>query len=187
MANQPMAMQIKSLEKKLKAIAEKEIPRAAVSALNKVTKPAATEVGKVVAAEQNLPASIVRKQVVFNKATFNRRAAFIRSFTRGINVARLISPGTIAKRMATGTNKKGVTARGRTFAGAFINRVRRNQNVFVFERRNKSQRMPIDVLRIPIDEALLTHQLPIASYRFKQNFEKVYLHELRYRLSKYGK
>jgi hypothetical protein len=179
-------MQIKSLEKKLKAYAEKEVPRAAVTALNKVAKPAATEVAKSVASKQNIPAKLIRQQVVFNKATFNRRAAFIRSFTRGINVARLLSPAAIAKKMATGTSKRGVTAKGRLFAGAFINRTRRNGNVFVFEKRNKNQRMPIDVVRIPIDEALLELQLPIASRRFKELFEKYYLHELQFRISKYA-
>lgn len=183
----PLAQQIKALEKKLKAIAEKEVPRAAITAINKVAKPLAPAVAKAVAGKTNLPLKVIKPQVFFNQAKFNRRWAFIKSFTRGINVARLISPATLDKRMGTGTSKRGVTVRGRTLPGAFINRVQRNGNVFVFERRYKNQRYPIDVKRIPIDEALLEVQLPLAEKRFKENFSKFYLHELQYSLSKYGK
>ena len=180
----PIAKQIKALEKKLKAIAEKEVPRAAVTALNKTARPVVGAVAKAVAQKERLPASIVRKRVVFRKATFNARSAFVKSFTRGINAIRLLPDATIAKRMGKGTNKRGVTVRGRVMPGAFINRVRRNGNAFVFERRGK-ERFPIDVKRIPIDEALLEIQLPLARGRFNDHFHKFYLHELQYRLSKY--
>lgn len=180
-----LAMQIKRLEKKLKAIAEKEVPRAAVTALNKTARPIVGAVAKAVAQREKIPAKIIRKQVAFNKATFNSRSAYIRSFTRGISAIRLLSPGVIAKRMGTGTSKAGVRVGGRLLQGAFINRLRRNGNAFVFERRT-SKRFPIDVKRIPIDEALLAVQLPIARGRFNDNFQKFYRHELQYRLSKYG-
>lgn len=183
----PLKKQIQQLERKLKAIAEKEVPRAAVTALNKTARPVVGAVAKAVAQKEKLPASIVRKRVVFRKATFNARSAFVKSFTRGINAIRLLSDATIAKRMGTGTNKMGVTVRGRQLPGAFINRVRRNGNAFVFERRFKNKRYPLDVKRIPIDEALLALQLPIARGRFNDNFHKFYLHELQYRLSKYGR
>jgi hypothetical protein len=182
----PIAQQIKMLEKKLKAIAEKEVPRAAVTALNKVAKPVVGAVAKAVAQKEKLPAKIIRPRVVYRKATFNSRSAFVKSFTRGINAICLLSDATIAKRMGKGTSKKGVTVRGRVLAGAFINRVRRNGNAFVFERRGAA-RYPLDVKRIPIDEALLSIQLPLARGRFNEHFHKFYLHELQYRLSKYGR
>lgn len=182
-----LAMQIKRLEKKLKAIAEKEVPRAVVTALNKVTKPLANSIAKDVAAQAKLPAKLVRKQVVFNKATFNRRASYIKSFTRGINVIRLLPQSSIEKNMGTGTNRTGVTVRGHSFKGAFINRTRRSGNAFVFERRFKNQRYPIDVKRIPIDEALLKTQPRMARDKFRDQFNKYYAHELQFRLSKYGR
>jgi hypothetical protein len=181
-----LQVQIKRLEKKLKAIAEKEFPRAAVSALNKIVKPASNDVAKTVAARQKLPVKVVRQQVSIRKATFRDPSALVRSYTRGISVARLVSAATLVKRMGTGTNKTGVTARGKTYKSAFINRTRRNQKVFVFERLGKS-RFPLDVVRVPIDEALNDTQLKTVQSRYKNNFQKLYLHELNYRLSKYAK
>lgn len=186
MAN-PLSIQIKQLEKKLKNIAEKEVPRAAVTALNKVAKPLVGAVAKAVAQKENLPAKVIRPRVVYRKATFNSRSAYIKSFARGINAIRLLSDSTIARRMGRGTNKKGVLIRGRLMPGAFINRTRRTGNAFIFERRYRDKRYPIDVKRIPIDEALLAVQLPLARDRFAANFQKFYLHELQYRLSKYGR
>jgi hypothetical protein len=182
----PIAMQIQRLERKLKAIAEKEVPRAAVTALNKVAKPLVGAVSKAVAEKENLPVKIIRPRVSFRKASFNARSAYIRSFTRGISAIRLLSNQTIAKRMGRGTNSRGVVVRGRLLPGAFINRLRRNGNAFVFERRG-GKRYPIDVKRIPIDEALLAVQLPLARSRFNEHFHKFYLHELQFRLSKYGR
>lgn len=182
---EPMAMQIKRLEKKLKVIAEKEIPRAVATALNKVARPLIGTVAKAVAEKEKLPVKVLRPRVIHHKATANRNVTYIKSFARGINVARLLSNSVISKRMARGTNNKGVTVAGRRLPGAFINRVQRNGNVFVFERRFKNQRYPIDVKRIPIDEALLAVQLPLARDRFKNTFEKFYLQELNFRISKY--
>lgn len=181
----PMAMQIKRLEKKLKAIAEKEIPRAVASALNKVAKPLTTTVAKAVADKERLPMKLLRPRVIHHKATANKNVTYIKSFARGINAARLLSNSVIEKRMGRGTNRKGVTVAGRQLPGAFINRVGRNGNVFVFERRFRNQRYPIDVKRIPIDEALLSVQLPLARDRFRTTFDKFYIHELNFRLSKY--
>lgn len=180
-------MQIKRLEKKLKAIAEKEIGRAAVTALNKTARPLANSIARAVSVEEKIPVKLVRKQVVFNKATFNRRAAYIKSFTRGINAIRLLSPAAIERSMGRGTNKTGVNVKGHNFKGAFINRKRRSGNAFVFERRNKTGRYPIDVKRIPIDEALIRIQPRMARDRFRDQFNKYYAHELQFRLSKYGR
>ncbi len=182
-----MAMQIKRLEKKLKAIAEKEIPKAVTVALNKVAKPLTGTVAKAVAQKENLPVKLLRPRVIHHKATFNRSVTYIKSFARGINAVRLLTNASIEKNMGRGTGKRGVTVRGRQMPGAFINRVRRNGNVFIFERRYPTRRYPIDVKRIPIDEALLSVQLPLARDRFKATFEKFYVHELNYRLSKYAK
>ena len=181
-----MAMQIKRLEKKLKAIAEKENPRAVTAALNKMAKPLTTSVAKAVAQQEKIPVKVVRPRVVHHRATINRQATYIKSFARGINAARLLSDSRLNKSMGRGTSKKGVTVAGRNFKGAFINRVQRNGNVFVMTRRGKA-RYPVDVIRIPIDEALLSVQLPLARDRFRNTFEKFYLHELNFRLSKYVK
>ena len=182
---EPMAMQIKRLEKKLKSIAEKEIPRAVTSALNKVAKPLTGTVAKAVAERERLPLKILRPRVIHHRATANRSVTYIKSFARGISAVRLLSNAILTRRMGRGTNKRGVTVAGRALPGAFINRVRRNGNVFVFERRYRNQRLPIDVMRIPIDEALLSVQTPLARDRFRNTFEKFYLHELNYRISKY--
>lgn len=186
MANPSMAHQIKQLEKKLKQYSEKEVPRAVVVALNKVTKPLVGIIAKGVSEKEKVPAKLIRKQVVFNKATFNRRSTYIKSFARGINAIRLLSPASIQRNMGRGTSKAGVTVKGRLFAGAFINRTRRSGNAFVFDRRFNNKRNPIDVKRISIDEALLEIQPRMARDRFAEKFNSFYVHELQYRISKYA-
>jgi Prophage minor tail protein Z (GPZ) len=181
-----MQAQIKRLEKKLKAIAEKEIPKAVAAALNKAHRPSKSQVAKAVAQEEKLPASAINKQIFFNPASARKAVAQVRSFTRGINAIRLISASTIAKSMGTGTNKRGVKVRGRDYKGAFINRVQKNGSILVFQRRGKA-RTPLEVIRVPIEQSLKKNQLPIIKAKHLERFSKLYQHELSYRLSKYVK
>jgi Prophage minor tail protein Z (GPZ) len=183
--------QIKRLEKKLKDIAEKEIPKAVASALNKAHRPSKREVAKVVAQQEKLPAAIVNKQIFFNAASARKPVAQVRSFTRGISAIRLLSASTIAKRSGTGTNKMGVKVRGREFKGAFINHAKGGTtnsvtgwNYLVYKRVGKA-RLPVEVIRIPVEEALKNNQMPVLQAKHLERFAKLYQHELSYRLSKY--
>lgn len=179
-----MQAQIKRLEKKLKAIAEKEIPKAVAAALNKAHRPSKRDVAKAVAQEEKLPAAVINKQIFFSPANTRKPVAQVRSFTRGINAIRLISAATIVKSMGTGTNKRGVKVRGRDIRSAFINRSKKNDRILVFKRQGKS-RYPLEVIRIPVDQALKKHQLPVLQARHLERFSKLYQHELNYRLGKY--
>jgi len=190
-----MQAQIKRLEKKLKAIAEKEIPKAVAAALNKAHRPSKSQVAKAVAQEEKLPASAINKQIFFNPASARKAVAQVRSFTRGINAIRLISTSTVAKSMGTGTNKRGVKVRGRDYKGAFINRTTNNGSILVFQRIGKAltvkgwqkgkERYPLEVIRVPIEQSLKKNQLPIIKAKHLERFEKLYQHELSYRLGKY--
>jgi hypothetical protein len=182
-----MQAQIKRLEKKLKDIAEKEIPKAAASALNKVGKPTATEVGRKVSGKENLPVRTVAKQMYFEKASPKNMTASVKSYTRGINVIRLLSKGVLAGKMGTGTNKRGVSVRGRSYPGAFINRVKRGKNQALVFSRIGNERMPLRVERIDIQKHLIEYQLPTLKARHLDRFSKEYQRELSYRLSKYGR
>jgi thymidine phosphorylase len=176
--------QIKRLEKKLKDIAEKEIPKAVARALNKVGKPTATEVGRKVSAQEKLPVRTVAKQMYFNPATAKTMTASVKSYTRGINVIRLLSKGVLAKKMGTGTNKRGVDVRGRSYPGAFINRTKKSGQALVFSRIGLG-RTPLRVERIDIKKHLVEYQMPTLKARHLARFAKEYQHELSYRLSKY--
>lgn len=178
-----MQAQIKRLEKKLKAIAEKEIPKAVASALNKVGMPTATEVGRKVSALENLPVRVVANQMFFNKATPKTMTASVKSYARGINVIRLISKSVIAKKMGRGTHKQGVNVRGRSYPGAFINRKNGNK-ALVFTRIGR-ERLPLRVERIDIQRHLVEYQMPTLKARHLERFSKLYQHELNYRLGKY--
>lgn len=179
-----LQMQIKRLERKLKDYSEKAVPRAALVAINKTAKPIASQVAKAVGGQQKIPAKLVKQRIIFNKATFNRKSAYIKSFARGINVARLLTPAKLNKFMGTGNTKTGVAVAGGEIKGGFINTVRKNGRVFVFTRQGRA-RYHLDVQRIPIDEALLEFQLPISQARFEESFLKFYAHELAFRISKY--
>jgi hypothetical protein len=183
--------QIKRLEKKLKDIAEKEIPRAVASALNKAHRPSKREVAKAVAQQEKLPVVVVNKQIFFNAASARKPVAQVRSFTRAISAIRLLSASTIAKRRGTGTNKMGVKVRGREFKGAFINRAKGGTtnsvtgwNYLVYKRVGRG-RLPLEVIRIPIEQSLKKHQLPVLKARHLERFAALYQHELSYRLTKY--
>lgn len=181
-----LAKQIKGLERKLNEYAKVQVPRAAASALNKIVPKVRTGVVKTVTKEVKVPAKFLRKQVFAGRAKSNSLSAYVKSYLRPISLARLISPATLQKSRGRGTNRRGVRAAGQQFDGAFINVGKNNGRWYVLRRKGKS-RYPVEVINVRIDGSITANQLPIADRFIKSDFARLYAHELKFRLTKYGK
>lgn len=181
-----LASQINGLEKKLNNYAKVQVPRAAASALNKIVPKVRSGVAKTVTKEVKVPARFIRKQIFSSRAKSRSLSAYVKSYLRPISLARLISQATLQKRRGRGTNRRGVRAAGQQFDGAFINVGRKNGRWYVLRRLGKS-RYPVEVINIKIDSSITANQLPIAKRFHRADFARIYAHELKYRLEKYGR
>lgn len=181
-----LASQIKGYEKKLMGYAKVQVPRAAASALNKIVPKVRTGVVKTVTTEVKVPARFIRKQIFSSRAKSNSLSAYVKSYLRPISLARLISPATLAKSRGRGTNRRGVRAAGQQFDGAFVNVGKNNGRWYVLRRQGKP-RYPVEVINIKIDGSITANQLPIAKRFHRADFARLYAHELKFRLEKYGR
>ncbi len=174
---------IKRLAKKLNKISTVEVPRAAARALNR----SATTVRKLTVQDVSrglkLPAKEIRKRAFFSRANAKKQRAKITAYARDVSVISLLRGPTIDRFMGTGTNRKGVRARGRQFDAAFINQYRGRAQVF---RRLSNKSHPIEVVKIPINNPL-ARSLKLRSRRVMQtDFRRIFKNELQFRLKKYA-
>lgn len=184
MANS-MQSQIKQLERKLGEYSKTQVPRAAASALNKITPKIKAAVAKSVAEDVKVKQSILRKQVFTSRAKSNSLSAYVKSYLRPISAARLLTPARLKKSVGRGTNRRGVKVAGEQFDKAFVNIGRKNGRYYVLRRKGKS-RYPVEVINIKIDKSFTANQLPIAERFHRADFQRLYAHELNYRMTKYG-
>lgn len=174
--------QIYVLTQRLKKVAEKDVPLAASSALNKAAKRIDTRVVRGVAKSENIPNKLVRKKVFIRRSRPATQKARVRIYRTDISVISLISKGTVEAKMGTGTSKAGVTARGRRYPGAFINRQSgRSPQVF---KRDSSTRYPIRAIKIPIRKTVERITPVVAGRVMRNNYPEIYRQELNFRLSK---
>lgn len=185
MANPSMAQQIKELQKKLKQYSDKEVPRAARSAINKIAAKAKTEIVRTVSTEVKVKSSILKKQVFVSRAKGAGIRAYIKSYLRPILAARLLTDSVLQNAMGKGTNKRGVKVSGQQFDGAFINRGSRDGRIYVLQRKGAG-RYPLRKISIKIDGSMLANQLPIAKRFTEEQFQKELIRELQFRISKYA-
>src|SRR5690606_13400896 len=178
-----MAKQIKQLERRLKLYSDKHVPRATASALNKVTAKAKTRLSQTVVKEVRVPARILKKQIFTGRAKSNSLSAYVKSYLRPISAARLLTEARLAKAAPRGTNRRGVRVAGQQFDGAFINLGRKNRRYYVFQRKNEA-RYPVKILAIAIDKSITAEQLPIAERIHREEFLRLYRHELAFRAGK---
>lgn len=116
-------------------------------------------------------------------ATSKRQTAELRGFVRPVSASALLTKSQIAKKLGTGTNKRGVTAKGYQWQGAFIQRGK-SDNIHVFK-RSSAKRLPIEVIKIPVDDAAKRIVPKVVSRVMKNNYRRLLAQDLRYRISKY--
>jgi hypothetical protein len=142
--------QIARHAKKLRKIARIEVPRANARALNTVAKRTESRSARGISKETRIPQKTIRNRIAIAKATARKQYARIKHYVRPISAVQLLTKSQIQNKLGTGTNRKGVRAKGYQFAGAFIQKGA-GGNIHVFQRKG-SARLPIEVVNIPIDK-----------------------------------
>lgn len=172
---------IKKLEKKLNAIAKKEVPKANYSALNKSSARIKTAVVKQVANRTGIKQKTLKKKVFSSKATLKKGFVRMRHYREGVP---LISQG-------ARQNRKGVRALKTQFAGAFIATptIRAKRGNFrgkpqVFKRKGKG-RYPLEVLKKSIKNDVDNVFPRVTKVVFAREYEKLLKHEFEWRIKKY--
>ncbi|SEQ49142.1 Prophage minor tail protein Z (GPZ) [Amphritea atlantica] len=175
--------QIDQLKRKLSAYKTIEVPRAASSALNKTIKASETRTVRGVAKAINVPQKYVRKRIYIKRSTARTLQSRLRSYYRGISVIDLNAKDT-GKGGWSQRKGKGVKTSGkRQYSNAFIARGTNNQ-LHVFQRTGTA-RLPVDVVRIEIQQHVDVIAPKAAEREMRQGFERRLIHDLKWRLSKY--
>ena len=175
--------QIKSYIKKLRKIKGVEVPRANASALNKVSRTARARSVRGVSAETRVPQKLLRKRIFLNKATAKKQSAQIKNFVKPVSASGLLTKNQIDKKLGTGTNRRGVTAKGYKWQGAFIQRGK-NENIHVFRRKGK-KRLPIEVIKVPINASAQRVVPKVVRRLMKTDYPRLLKQDLKFRLSKF--
>lgn len=181
MRDRELEVQVARLSKKLLAISARDVPASTSSALTKIARKVRTRIVRGVSKAERLPAKVVRKKVYTKPSTLKSQKSIITVYRDDISVVSLLTPATIAKKMGTGTNRKGVTVRGRTFQGAFIQTASRAVQVF---KRDGRAKYPIDKQTIPIDEAVDKIAPRVTRRVYQKEFLPEVKRELKFRLDK---
>jgi hypothetical protein len=173
--------------------AEREIPRASASALNKITAKAKTHLVRTVSKDVKVPSKILNKQIFTSRASTNSLRAYVKSYLRPIAASRLLTAAVLNKSRGKGTNRRGVRVAGQQFDGAFINLgiapgrgASKGERYYVLRRVGKD-RYPLEQITIKIEETLFRNQLPIAQRFMRDEFQRELIRQLTYRIGKYVK
>lgn len=175
--------QIKSYISKLGKINSIEVPRANASALNKVGGLSKTRIVRGVSKQAKVPQKEVRKRTYLSRANAKRQRAFLKVYARPVTAAKLLTKGQIAKKLGTGTNKQGVTAKGHVWLGGFIQKGPKG-NVHVFQRKGSS-RLPLERSEVAIDRAAKRITPIVVSRVMRSDYRRLLQHDLDFRLKKY--
>lgn len=185
MSDRQLDRQIKSLIRKLRDIKRIEVPRANAAAINNVGKLSRTRIVAGVAKETRIPQKEIRRKSYLNRATARKPTARLTGYVKPISAVRLLTKGQVTNRIGTGTNKKGVKAKGYDWPGAFLQRGARG-NVHVFK-RSGSSRYPIKVVTVDVEKPFRRVMGVVPQRLMKSEYRRLLQHELQYRLTKYTK
>lgn len=174
---------IASYAKKLNKIKSIEVPRANASALNKVAKTIRARSVKGLNKETRIPQKLLRKRVFLGKATAKKQTAEIKNYVKPVPASALLTKNQIATKLGTGTNRRGVKAKGYEWRGAFI-QPGKNENIQVFKRRS-NKRLPVEAIKVPIDSQAQIIVPKVARRAMKSNYRRILENDLRFRLRKY--
>lgn len=185
MASNNLDRQIKSLVRKLHKIGKVEIPRAYAKALNNTGNIAKTEINKTVGKETRLGTKIVRNRTFLRRARAKKPLASVRLYVAPISAVSLLTKNQIANKLGTGTNKKGVKAKGYFYKSAFI-QPGLHGKIHVFKRKSKA-RYPLKKQVVEIKPIFKRRAPQIVRSVFKARFSGKLKHELSFRLQKHLK
>ena len=178
----------------LDTISNSILKKAATTALNTTTRRVMTQVVKQVAKNTKVPQKVIRKRTKLrSKANYDDLTAVIEIFTKPVPAIHLLTNQRIVSSMGTGTNKRGVTARGRTFEKAFIQRGN-YRNIHVFKRIGQFKNVPgprggtrkekIDVVKIDVHEFVDSALSENLNKVVADVFPKILAHEIKRRVER---
>jgi len=165
---------IKRYASRLSSYKNRDVRQAAATALSKTTAKAKTRSIRGIAKSTKLPVNIIRRKIYVKRAKVSRLRAALKAYRTPVSLMRL-RPKQTSRRRRNG----GVRAGKHFVRGAFI--VNGKQ---VFKRIGKG-RLPIEVQRIKIEKVVEEVSITVCKRVMKQEFKRIMLHELKYRLSKY--
>ena len=166
--------QIKSLEKKLTKIAQVDTDRAYSSAINKTANSIKSHVVKKVSGDVKITQKNIRRKIYVKRSTPKTGMAKLYFYGRAVNAI-----NTNFSKTAKGYKIAG-TFRPRTF---FAKSPTANKHL-IFQRRG-AERLPVDVVKIPINEAVQKHAMPTIKERMNNYFYKTLKAEFNARLKGY--
>ncbi len=181
-----LEQQIKQRAKKLNQISKHEAPRASAAALNKTSRMIVPRVIRKVSTEKKVPQKILRKRTFVSRATPRKQRAKIYGYAQAVAAVSLLKTTQLLKHARRGTNRRGVRVAGQQYDGAFIN-VLRKSGRFQVLRRTTDGRYPLEVIKIPIEDSYERALSTISQQKMKTEFRRLLMHELDYRLNKYGR
>lgn len=175
---------VRKLARKLSDISQTAVPKADYAALRKTSSRIKTRVVKDVAGDVKVPQKHIRKRLYTKvKVTRDYRRGRITGYRRDIPV---ISLGIVQTAMNRRTGANTLKIGGKSYPGAFINRIRSSGQWQVMKRKG-SKRYPIEVLTVKIAPSVDRH-LPRRSREIMQGqYPKLLKHELTYRLNRYAR
>lgn len=148
------------------------VPAATVAALNKTADRAKTDTVRALAAKYRVPAKVVRGRVKRLKANRRTLTAWISAKVQAIKAVRVGKPR---------QQKKGARAGKHFFTGGFVATMK-SGHVGIYKRKDTA-RLPIaeQVIKMPDGESIASRN---THKRARTTFPQLFLHELRWRLSR---
>lgn len=180
--------QINRIAKDLEKL-RKEIPGAAVSAINRTLNHVFSKTGQIVTKHYNVASREIKNSMEKHNASFSRPSAFIRIRSRRYTIARFL-PGGLGSSTKVAKVKIKKSAGYKRIGGRptpFPQKTK-GGNTHVFRRKGKN-RYPIDILRTlsptqMVENLDVTKEIQEAA---NDMLAKRIEHEIKYRLSKVGK
>lgn len=164
--------------KMLKDISAKHIPAARSAALNRAAKAVQTEVVRGMSAQEHIKQKIIRRRIRFQSRD---RATQSKAYSQ---IFIITTPMPVIYQGQARQDKKGTTAGGSHYSGAFIKTMNHSGNHTGVYKRVGSRRLPIKEVKKQLTFNLPQKTLDAANKRGKEVFQSTFQHELQYRIEK---
>lgn len=166
--------QLKSLERKLNKISKVDTARAYASAVNKTAQRVRTEVSREVASAKRLRVKDVRSRIYIRRANARRGFATISFYAKPVN----------AVNTSFSKVRKGYKVAGELRPRSFFARARNNGRHFIYQRKGKD-RLPIQMVNVPIADAVNNAAIPVIKKRMSSDFYSILRQEFNARIKGY--
>jgi len=163
------ARMLRAVERRLKKFAERDVPAAQRTAINKTLAKVKTRTVRGVAKAKRIRPSAIKKRVVVQRTT-PRRFAALTFYRRAVSAIALGARQT----------KRGVRAGSRFYDRAFIQRVGPKGTAHVLRRKGR-QRYPLESPKVVIREAVDSVTPKTVRRVIRSDYQRLYQHELQRR------